>query len=420
MNHRLVVQQERRATHAKGGNVCVCGRENFSERAGVPYFVEGFDVAKQSHVGCRLPLLGVRVCKESGNRETESQRLEACLVGDCHANTGANFIRKFAGRRSEGYRFNPDTAVNSSIEVASEQFTIEPGGAEQLEWSFGTASDREIGCFEQADARIEDRGIQAANVRRRVHPCKASVIKELAALPVVHSDDSQVKVQLEFCAKHQCQLTDGHAMPDRNAMKTDEGLLPFIEQRASDIDAVNRVRSIEYDEANTVLGRRLHRVAHGGDVGVKTRTNLLNVEHKDVDIAEHGSRWPTILAIQTDDRNSRGRLNAVADFGDVELTRDAVFGTEDSGESNIVGGMQNFNAAAAGAINARMIGDETDAQIAEHREIFLLQYVEAAVHASAVCFGKRDDAFTAQQKKYNLRKNNSPVSHTVDCTADRI
>ena len=106
-------------------------------------------------------------------------------------------------------------------------------------------------------------------------------------------------------------------------VKRDERLAARIEQRTVDLDAADRIRTVEHDEPDAVLGGGFHRVAHGRDVGVEARANVLNVEDQRVDAREHLGGRPAGFAVQAVDGDAGIRVAAVVDVGPRRVCRRA-------------------------------------------------------------------------------------------------
>ena len=60
-----------------------------------------------------------------------------------------------------------------------------------------------------------------------------------------------------------------------------------LEHGALDASTAVRIGPVEHDERDTSLGRRVHRKLHRGDVRVKADSDVLNIEHENVDAPEH-------------------------------------------------------------------------------------------------------------------------------------
>ena len=71
-------------------------------------------------------------------------------------------------------------------------------------------------------------------------------------------------------------------MSNGKAVKTNEMTVARLKDGTIDGDAVDGIGAVEDNEALPVFGRRLHSESHRGDIGVKTCTNVLNVENQRV------------------------------------------------------------------------------------------------------------------------------------------
>ena len=184
-------------------------------------------------------------------------------------------------------------------------------------------------------------------------------------------------------------------------MEADERLSAVVEHRSRNGYAVDRVGAIEDDEALAVLGRGQHRIPHRRDVGVKARSDVLDVEDERVEPLEHRGGWPAMFAVQADDRDAGRGVEAVVDNGDVELAARAVLRAEEPDEFDVSGSMQVAGCAAPVARQARMIGDQSDALSGQRRKAVACQHIDAGEHVGRAGTGQREKRTGKEERTTN-------------------
>src|SRR5690606_5219297 len=107
------------------------------------------------------------------------------------------------------------------------------------------------------------------------------------ALPMLTANYLQVEIELQFGLEHLSQLASGHAMPHGQVMEADKRFESRIEHRARYVATIDRIGAIEYDESLALLSRCAHGLPHGGDVGIKSAADVLDVEHEGIEIGQH-------------------------------------------------------------------------------------------------------------------------------------
>jgi len=160
-------------------------------------------------------------------------------------------------------------------------------------------------------------------------------------------------------------------------VKADEGLQTIVQHRTGDVDAVDRIGSIENDEANAVVGSCDHGIAHGRYVGIEARTDVLDIEHDGVNILQHFGSRPANLAVKTDHLNSGTRVQAIAYDLDVELAGKAVLGAEEPHDLNIFCVVQQANATSPIARDAGVVCEQPDSRTGQLPEFVALQNVDS-------------------------------------------
>ncbi len=88
-------------------------------------------------------------------------------------------------------------------------------------------------------------------------------------------------------------------------MESNERLAAFVENGALHVNAINRVGPIEDNEPLSVFRGGLQGQSHRGNVGVKTRPDVLDVEHEGIDLSKLLGGRSACLGIQAVDAQSR-------------------------------------------------------------------------------------------------------------------
>ena len=81
-----------------------------------------------------------------------------------------------------------------------------------------------------------------------------------------------------------------------------------VEHRALCCDAINWVRAIEHDDCNATSFASAHAKIHRPDERVVTRANVLEIDEQNIEPFQHLRGRPSMLAIQTVNRNAKTRM----------------------------------------------------------------------------------------------------------------
>ena len=132
-----------------------------------------------------------------------------------------------------------------------------------------------------------------------------------------------------------CQLADRHAMAHRNREHPDKRLEARDEDRPFDLRAADRVGPIADDDLQPAALRRLQTVGHRVDVGVNPDANVLQIDHEDVEIAEHVVGRFAGLAVERVHGDAADLVAAVPRLDHVVLHvgSEAVLRAEDGGKA---------------------------------------------------------------------------------------
>src|SRR5690606_18035166 len=193
-------------------------------------------------------------------------------------------------------------------------------------------------------------------------------------------DNLQVHIDAELRLEEPGQLSYSHAVPYGDAVKADETLFAVIEHRARNVHAINRVRAVENEETNAVVGGCLHRVTHRRDVGIEAGADVLDIEHDCVDTLEHVARRSTHLAIQTEHRDAGATIDAVGDEFGIEIALVPVLGTEDAREFDVLRFVQQAGGTPPVAVPSGVIADQGDTLPRKRCETVAYKNIDAGHH----------------------------------------
>jgi hypothetical protein len=155
------------------------------------------------------------------------------------------------------------TRQGQGIHAIHDLLRAQPGRSGLLEWRVGASSLGQVRALEEHRSGIEDRGFEAAEVRRRREPREAGLVEPHLARPSVHRHDREVAVNPERVVVQARQLAERHAVSHGNRVHADERREVGIQDVPFDVHARNGVRAVEHHEGDPLLRRRLHRQRHG-------------------------------------------------------------------------------------------------------------------------------------------------------------
>lgn len=247
-----------------------------------------------------------------------------------------------------------------------------------LEGGCGAASNGEVGEFEETNGGVKSCFVGAAHVGRGVDPSGAGIFKWHRAAIVFHGDDGEVAIDLPVCVEEVGEFADGHAVDDGDALIGGEGEEVGIGKGAVCFEGADGIRPVEHDEAFVVGGCCFHGVSHGGDVGVEACADVLDFEDECVDVREHFGGGFACVAVEGVDGEFGEGVDGVVDLGLVEGAVEAVLGTEECGEVDVGGLVEEVDGAAVLGIERGVIDDETDAaHVLKWGEILMGELVDA-------------------------------------------
>jgi len=169
-------------------------------------------------------------------------------------------------------------------------------------------------------------------------------------------------------------------MPDRHRMEAGEADHAGLHRTIHDGSA-HRIHPVENDETQTLFRGRFHGQAHGGDVGIKAATRVLDVEDQGVE-SRHlfGERLPG-FPIEAVDGQAGSRVFPIDDFLLIEIPADAVFRAENGHKFHPRSLGQQVDRGNPLAAEAGVIGDEADLEARERREVLLNEDVDPILHS---------------------------------------
>ena len=323
------------------------------------------------------PLLRMHAPEGHGDLQAHADRVEHRPVRDGDVHAPARLALELACGRRESDRHERHSRNPPRSQGVGEPSAVEPGGADHLEGGVGAAAHREVRELEQADARVEKGLGKASHVGRRIHPLQSRRIERIGPPPALAGDHGEVEVELQIGCEHRREFADRHAVAERDRMAADERAATLVHQRTGDRDTVDRIWPVEHHEGLFMLGRRLHRLEHGRDIGIEAAADVLNVEHERIDLGEHLRRGSLRLAVEALHGNARLLVLAVRHVGLVKGAAGPVLRPEDRDELHVVGFGKQARRAAPPAVAAGVVGDHRHPLAGERTEAVADEHVDA-------------------------------------------
>jgi len=404
------VQQVSTTSFPERGEPVMVRGQDFRIRQPFSNSLERPVISEQANVCVDFPGVRIGSCEVSRDLESDPQRVESFTIGDGQSNTATSLAGKLARVRCEASGFERYTGKGGTVQIGGQCRSIDPGRTDNFKRRVGAAPDRHIGRLEQADTGIQNRLGKAADIWRWVDPWEFSCVEIFATLPALQFNNLQVDIDGHFRLEKASELTHGHAVTNREAMEADERLLAVVQHRARDVNAVDRVRAVENNKSDVVVGSRLHRVTHRRNIGIEARTDVLDIKHNGIDSIEHFRSWPSDFSVKTEDLNSGAGIDVIINNRDVELPAKAVFRAKYPHELNIFGVMQKENGALPVSVDAGVVGDQRDPVAMQRLEIVARQNVDASQHGCVVAAGNQQEQ-RAQKSKWSAEINDSWAHH---------
>ena len=218
-------------------------------------------------------------------------------------------------------------------EVAGQRPGVDPGRPHQLERPGGAAALGEVRAFDQAPARVHERGVHRRHVRRRQDPGQPRVFERHLAPPAPHLDHLQVDRDTALVLEHEGELSGSHSVPHGQGMPADEGLPARLQHVAVQVVSPEGIGAIEDDHGAAVGGAGLHGMQHRIDEGVITGPHVLHVVDEGIDVGQHLGAGSQPFSIEAVHPQPGGGVPAVLHVDEVlGVGPDAVLGPEQGGE----------------------------------------------------------------------------------------
>ena len=179
-----------------------------------------------------------------------------------------------------------------------------PRSAELLEWRVGAAADREVRPLDGANPWIDAGRHHVAHVGGWVDPRQARRFEPVVAPPLFHGHDGQIRANVRFAVQQPHELADRQSVTNRHRQIAYVPIAARVLRRPLDVDAVNRIGTIEHDNRQPPLRRFLEHIRDRRGICVEPRANVLQVGHDHVEPLEHLRRRPLGLSVQRVNRQS--------------------------------------------------------------------------------------------------------------------
>src|SRR5690554_6775465 len=221
---------------------------DFKPRTGAFNSVKNPLIRQQSCVTIHLPQLRVKSAQLQCDFEAGSHRLKVLAVGDGERYATTQLCFVLASLRRELNRCKLHAGKVQLVQCLHQKRAVEPRRTYPLKWRSGSPADRQVGGLKQSDAWIQNCFVEIAHIRRWVDPLKSGLVKVIGTLPTFHWNHYEFEIELQFSVEHARQFTNGHTMPYRQLMKTDERLFTAVQQRSFYSDAIDGVGPVQHDK----------------------------------------------------------------------------------------------------------------------------------------------------------------------------
>ena len=119
----------------------------------------------------------------------------------------------------------------------------------------------------------------------------------------MHVDDPALEIETEAMHEPKRQLTERKTVTHRQRAGADEALPPGTQAQTL-YRATGGIGAIEYPHALAVRGGRFEHVTQGGDEGVDTTADVLQIHEHHVEAIHHRRGRAPHVAVQTEYRNA--------------------------------------------------------------------------------------------------------------------
>ena len=153
-----------------------------------------------------------------------------------------------------------------------------------------------------------------------------------------------------------------------------------VRLRPLDLPAVDRIGTIQHDHLDAARRRLLQQVSKRRHVRVEAAADVLQVHDHRVDALQHLRCGAPGLAVQRVDRQAGLLVDRRWDLF-VENAPDAVLGTEQRHQRQVLRRVERVDRRLAAARPAGVVGEQADLPAREAREALGLQHVDAGHRA---------------------------------------
>src|SRR5882724_10177577 len=239
-----------------------------------PFQLRQFGVVGEQrfHLG-DLKLLRIKMEQRRSQFDPERRRVYRIALDDGDIHTVANCSGKSAGYGRKVRRFEANTSELAGIQVFGKSFSVDPRCADLLERKIRPTANGDIGLFEQGHTGIKRFGIHVAQGRRWIYPRDPGFVEPLVALPTLHGNNPQLRLDLSLTVEESRQLAERHTVADRKRMIVHERSRGGRD-RSLHGQAIDWIGAVEHDHLDSCCRARLEKIAKGGLIGIKARAGV--------------------------------------------------------------------------------------------------------------------------------------------------
>ena len=236
-----------------------------------------------------------------------------------------------------------------------------------FEWLVCAAAKAHGRGLKVAYGRIEVDGTHSAQVRRGRHRQLVACGVGVAVARYNRQRYRRAVLEPAFAICHLCDFAKSHAVHNGDGQPSHTTLILHIENRTVDIHAVG-VGAVKHHKLLAVFGGGVHEVYHRAVVGVVPQTDVLNVDHNDVNAVHHLGRREAGAAIEAYDGQAGLGVDAACNvLAGIGSAAEAVFGCKEGGYVDAVV-EQNVESVTV-ADHTGVIGKEAYALALESRRV---------------------------------------------------
>ena len=301
---------------------------------------------------------------------------------------------------------------------------VEVGRADPLERARRASPFRQVRAFEKTAARIDARGVRRRHVRRGRHPGQPGVLPEHRPAPASHRDHREPAADGVPFVEVGRQLTDCHAMTDRERIEAHERREGGVRHVALDERAAERVGPVEHDDPNAVPRARAHGERHRPHEGVVAGADVLQIHHDRVDSPEHRGGRLAARAVEAPNRQARRRVTGGGDER-VILGRapQAMLGRQELDELDSAEVAQQGGRVLVVPIDRRLMRQQRDPLAPQERRTTVDEHLETRFDGKhrpiVVACGRDRLANPLRAPRHGAREPPKPSPRPLDAAGDR-